>query len=305
MSVANLDNFQLERVSVKSQALGKDVHIACRKASSEPPLLLLHGYPQTSHIWHKIAGRLSERFTVVATDLRGYRASDKPAGSDSHVEYSKREMAADQVQVMSHYGFERFSVVGHDRGGRVAHRLALDHLARVDRLMVLDILPTLYLYEHTNMTFAQGYWHWFFLTQPAPGPEKMILSGPEEFWETMSRRESHKAVVWSDADLRAYNSAFVTPEGVHASCEDYCAAASIDLEHDRAGRAAGRKLEVERFDVVWGGQGMMPKFGDVVGLWRRHCGAASAVSGTAFDSGHYIPEERPDELLERIYSFLA
>ncbi|KAK8864134.1 hypothetical protein IAR55_001380 [Kwoniella newhampshirensis] len=304
--MSSFEGFTNHTVKVHSAVLSKDLNIWCRKKGEGEGLLLLHGYPQTSHIWNKIAKQLAERYTVVAADLRGYGRSSKPPGSDSHEEYSKREMASDQVQVMKHFGFDTFSIVGHDRGGRVAHRLALDNPDEVKRLMVLDIAPTLFMYDNTNMDFAKGYWHWFFLIQPAPGPEKMILAGPEEFWATAAARWSHKGVDWSEEDKEEYKSNFFRPDSVHATCEDYRAAASIDLEHDRADQAAGRKLSTPKFRVLWGSNGVIAKYGDVPGVWRKYCEEGKVdVRGKGLNCGHYIPEEKAEELLAELYEFMS
>ncbi|WWD18841.1 hypothetical protein CI109_103296 [Kwoniella shandongensis] len=300
------EEFTHGTVTVRSKLLNRDLEIACKKKGDGEGLLLLHGYPQTSHIWHKIANRLAEKYTVVATDLRGYGKSSKPRGSDKHEEYSKREMASDQVQVMKHFGFDNFSVIGHDRGGRVAHRLALDHPDQVTRLMLLDIAPTLYMYDHTDMAFAKAYWHWFFLIQPTPGPENMILAGPEQFWATAAARASHQGVKWSEEDVEEYKTSSFRPETVHANCEDYRAAATIDLEHDRADQSAGRKLTVPKLRIIWGSKGVIERYDDVLAIWRGYCEEGKVdVSGKGLDCGHYIAEEQPEGLMKEIYDFMS
>ncbi|KAL1410687.1 hypothetical protein Q8F55_004706 [Vanrija albida] len=296
-------SFQRQAVSVQSPVVGT-VDIATRSAGSGPGLLLLHGHPQTSHIWRFVAPRLAEHFTVVCADLRGYGASSKPRGSDTHVEYSKREMANDMIQVMKHYGFDRFDVLSHDRGARVAHRLGVDHPASVRRLVVLDIAPTLYMYEHTDMAFALAYWHWFFLPQPAPGPETVMMADPERFWDMLSGR-SHFGIQWTAEDDKEYKTPYFTPEGTHAACEDYRAAATIDLEHDRASREAGDRLKLEALLVLWGARGVINRYDDPVGIWREQCDAGVEVSGGPTSSGHYIAEEVPEELWTRLDKFFS
>lgn len=278
-----------------------DIEIAGRIGGSGPPLLLLHGYPQTHLIWRKVARRLAERFTVVATDLRGYGASSKPPGLPDHSNYSKRAMAADQVAVMRSLGFERFLLCGHDRGGRVAHRLAADHPERVERLAVLDIAPTKAMYEQTTMAFAQAYYHWFFLIQPAPFPETLIRGDVETYLRShMGRRHAGLEPFMPDA-WPEYLRAFSDPAAIHASCEDYRAAASIDLEHDAADIAAGRKLSCPLL-ALWGEHGIIGRLFRPLEDWRR---VATDVRGHAVPSGHYIPEEAPDLLADELTAFFG
>lgn len=260
-----------------------------------PPLLLLHGYPQTHVIWHKIAPRLAERFTVVATDLRGYGDSSKPAGAPDHSNYSKREMARDQAEVMHTLGFERFFLAGHDRGGRVAHRLALDHPASVQKLAVLDIAPTKTMYEQTDMGFARAYFHWFFLIQPAPFPETLINNSREFYLRAGLRAgpETFAPQAW-DEYLRCFD-----PAAVHASCEDYRAAAGIDLEHDRADAAAGRKVACPLL-VLWGKNGVIEKHFKPIEDWKS---VATDVCGRALPAGHYLAEEVPDLVYAELARF--
>lgn len=271
-----------------------------RTAGSGPPLLLLHGHPQTHVIWHRLAAALAERFTVVATDLRGYGDSGKPAGDPDHENYSKRVMAADQVAVMRALGFERFRVCAHDRGARVAHRLAMDHPERVARLMLLDIAPTLAMYEQTDRTFATAYFHWFFLIQPPPFPESMIEADPQAYVaRTMGGR--HAGLESFDPEaLAEYQRCLAQPGAVHGLCEDYRASATIDLEHDRADRDAGRLIECP-LRVLWGRQGVIERCFDALAEWRK---VARAVDGEALDCGHYLPEETPDDVLRHILAFM-
>ncbi|PWG65367.1 alpha/beta fold hydrolase [Sediminicurvatus halobius] len=271
-----------------------------RVGGSGPPLLLLHGHPQTHAIWHRLAAPLAERFTVVAPDLRGYGDSGKPPGEPDHGNYSKRVMAADQVGLMRELGFERFAICAHDRGGRVAHRLAMDHPRRVTRLMLLDIAPTLAMYEQTDRVFATAYFHWFFLIQPAPFPERLIGADPEAYIErTMGGRHGGLAVFAPEA-LAEYRRCLAQPGAVHGLCEDYRASATIDLEHDREDRAAGRMIECP-LRVLWGRHGIIERCFDALAEWRA---VARSVDGEALDCGHYLPEEAPDEVLRHILEFM-
>jgi haloacetate dehalogenase len=267
---------------------------------SGPPLLLLHGYPQTHAIWHKIAPRLAEKFTVVATDLRGYGRSSKPIGLPDHSNYSKREMAADQVAVMQQLGFEKFNVCGHDRGARVAHRLAMDFPGSVERLAVLDISPTLTMYEQTNMAFATVYYHWFFLIQPSPYPENMIGRNPIAYLEHKISSGSAGMTPFTPEALESYRSAF-TIEAIHASCEDYRAAASIDLEHDRADRQAGRKLTMPLL-VLWGQNGAIERCFHPLEDWQE---VAKDVRGKSLPGAHYLAEELPEQTLKELLEFFG
>ena len=276
-----------------------DVEIHLRIAGDGPPLLLLHGYPQTHLMWHKIAPRLAQEFTLVLADLRGYGDSSKPPGGESHANYSKRVMAGDQVEVMRRLGFERFAVAGHDRGGRVVHRMALDHPGAVERAAVLDIAPTLTMYERTDMRFASAYYHWFFLIQPADLPERMIGADPDFYLEK-------KIGAWSKIDgcfdpeaLAEYKRCFGNADAIHASCEDYRAAASIDLEHDRAD--LDKRIECPLL-VLWGARGVMQRCYDVLAVWRER---ASKVQGQALPCGHFLAEEAPEETLTELRRFFG
>ncbi len=266
-----------------------------------PPLLLLHGYPQSHIMWHKVAPRLVERYTVVATDLRGYGMSDKPVGLPDHANYSKREMAYDQVSVMRALGYEKFFVCGHDRGGRVAHRMAVDYPDAVQKLVLLDISPTLAMYEQTSMEFAMGYWWWFFLVQPAPFPEQLITASPEIFLQQKIVYGRTGRAPFSDAAYAAYLSHVSDPATVHGMCEDYRASSSIDLAHDRDDRAHGRKI-VCPTRVLWGEHGVVQRCFNPLADWAR---VAERVSGAPLAAGHYIPEEVPDLLLAELNTFLG
>lgn len=269
------------------------------RAGSGPPLLLLHGYPQTHVIWHKIAPALAQDFTVVATDLRGYGDSGKPAGGPQHEQYAKRVMAADQVAVMQHFGFEQFFVAGHDRGGRVAHRLALDHPERVRRLAVLDIAPTHFMYTTTDMEFARAYYHWFFLIQPFDVPERMI-SADVDFWmrSKLAQWGRDQQAITAEA-YAEYVRCFSNPAAIHASCEDYRASASIDLIHDEADLA--RKIACPLL-ALWGEKGFVGRKYDVVGAWQAR---ALDVRGQGLPCGHYLPEEAPEQTLHALRQFFG
>ena len=265
-----------------------------------PPLLLLHGHPQTHVIWHKVAGELARHFTVVATDLRGYGDSDKPTGLPDHSNYSKRTMVADQLAVMRALGFERFRVLAHDRGARVAHRLAVDHPQAVDKLVTLDIAPTLAMYAQTNEAFARAYYHWFFLIRPAPFPETLIEADPELYLrQTMGSRSAGLAPFTEQA-LSEYLRGLRQPGAAHGLCEDYRASAGIDLEHDRADIEAGRMVECEML-ALWGADGAVGKCFQPLEEWRK---VARRVTGHALPCGHYIAEEIPAQLLAEVLPFL-
>ncbi|RAS19575.1 alpha/beta fold hydrolase [Paraburkholderia bryophila] len=287
------ENFTPFRVAVG------DVDIFGVKGGAGPPLLLLHGHPQSHLIWARCAEQLAEHFTVIATDLRGYGASAKPPSDATHSPYSKRTMAADQVAVMRHFGFERFLVCAHDRGARVAHRMALDHADAVERLMLLDIAPTLAMYEATDRTFATLYFHWFFLIQPEPLPETLIGADPAAYVDAVMGSRHAGLAAFDPASLDAYRAALAQPGAVHAMCEDYRASASVDLEHDRADVERGHKIGCP-LRVLWGDKGVIEKCFDALGEWRH---VARDVSGRALSCGHYIPEEASDELVAEMLSF--
>ncbi|QRQ87251.1 alpha/beta fold hydrolase [Cupriavidus oxalaticus] len=276
-----------------------EVEIAGVQGGSGPPLLLLHGHPQSHLIWHRVAPALADHFTVIATDLRGYGSSSAPPGNAGHERYSKRAMAQDQVGLMAKFGFTRFALCGHDRGARVAHRLCADHPETVSRAMLLDIAPTLAMYERTSMAFAAAYWHWFFLIQPAPFPETLINAEPEFYLQKLvGLRQAGPSPFAPDA-MAAYVAAMRDPARVHAMCEDYRAAATIDLEHDRADREAGRRLALP-LRVLWGEHGVVARCFEPLALWQE---VAADVSGVALPCGHYIPEEAQEPLLEEMLGF--
>ena len=279
---------------------GARIHAVIGPRRPGPALLLLHGYPQTHAMWHKIAPRLATRFNVVATDLRGYGDSGKPPTDAEHAPYSKRAMAADQVAVMRRLGHERFLVVGHDRGARVGHRMAVDHADAVARLAVLDIAPTLAMYEGTTEAFARAYWHWFFLILPAPVPEKMIGADPIFLLRASMSRGSAGMKPFAPEAWAEYERCR-TPEMIHASCEDYRAAAGIDLEHDRTDRESGKGVDCPLL-ALWGARGIIGRCYKPVEEWKR---VASDVRGHDVPSGHYIPEEAPDLLVKELEEFFG
>jgi len=268
-------------------------------AGSGPPVLLLHGHPQTHFTWYKVApGMVEAGATVVAADLRGYGDSSKPPGGENHVAYSKRAMALDQVEVMQSLGFPRFAVIGHDRGARVAHRMALDHPDAVDRLVVLDIAPTATMYARTDKEFATRYFWWFFLIQPYDLPERMIGSGPEYFLRRHLAGQSRTPGAVNEEVLQEYLRCYRDPATIHAICEDYRAAASIDLDHDAAD--ADRKVTSPLL-ALWGAKGTVGALYDVLETWREK---ALDVCGRALDCGHLLQEEMPVETLAEILAFL-
>jgi haloacetate dehalogenase len=280
-------------------ASGIDIHGV--KGGDGPPLLLLHGHPQTHMIWHRCADELAKHFTVIATDLRGYGASSKPQGDPEHITYSKRAMAADQVEVMRQLGHERFLVCAHDRGARVAHRMALDHADAVERLMLLDIAPTLAMYEQTDRTFATRYFHWFFLIQPEPLPETLIGANTDLYVDLMLGKGETGLDEFAPEALDAYRSALRQPGAVHAICEDYRAAATIDLEHDRTDIERGHKVACP-MRVLWGERGVIESCFDALAEWRK---VARDVSGRSLACGHYIPEQASAELVTEMLAFFA
>ena len=288
-----------EKIEKQYINVAKNINIAICSKGAGPPLLLLHGYPQTGYMWHKIAPRLAEDFTVVVADLRGYGDSDKPTSSEDHAVYSKRAMAADMMAVMTALGHSQFFIAGHDRGGRVAHRLARDYPQAVTKLAVLDIAPTAMMYDTTDMHFATSYYHWFFLIQPAPFPETLIGSDPKFFLESkMQHWGKDRGAITNDA-FDEYLRCFSNPDTIHASCEDYRASASIDLEHDAAD--VGLKLDIPLL-VLWGATAMVGNKYDMLCAWRE---VATDVTGFAVPGGHYLPEESPDETYQALLDFFT
>ena len=300
------------------------LHVRTGGRADAPPLLLLHGFPQSHALWHRVAQRLAGDFRLVIPDLRGYGRSAKPDPGD----YGKRAMAADMLALMRALGHERFLVAGHDRGGRVAHRLALDAPEAVRKLCVIDIVPTLTMYERTDQAFATAYYHWFFLIQPAPLPERLIGADPRWYlhrtlggWgspadphdadapaprggaSALGRPGGGRRLAHIEPEALAdYEAGFCTPEGVHAACEDYRAAAGIDLEHDRASRDSGQRVACD-LHVLWGARGVIARLFDPLADWRAACDGR--VSGRALDAGHFIPEEQPEATAAELAGFFA
>ena len=263
------------------------------------PILLLHGYPETHVCWHRVAPELAQRYRVVCADLRGYGDSSKPEGLPDHSNYSKRAMGLDMVELMRTLGHYSFHLVGHDRGGRVAHRLTRDHEANVRTLTVLDVSPTLKMFESTNLAFATAYYHWFMMLQPPPLPEKMLAGQvPFNILGRVGRTEPDLSAFDPQA-IDAYVRAFADPRAIHASCEDYRAAGTIDLEHDRADR--GRKINTPVL-ALWGARAVVGTLFDCLADWRE---VANRVTGRAIDCGHFLPEEAPLETLAEIERFIS
>ena len=279
---------------------GEGMHMHAMVGGRGRPLLLLHGHPQTHAIWHRVAPVLAERFTLVLADLRGYGDSSKPAGAADHGNYSKRTMALDMLRLMRALGHQRFDVLAHDRGARVAHRLGLDHPDAVRRMVLLDIAPTLAMYEQTSEAFARAYWHWFFLIQPAPLPERLIEADPAAYLRDVMGRRSAGLAPFDPRAVAAYEKGLSQPGAAHGLCEDYRAAAGIDLEHDRADRAAGKQLERPLL-VLWGEDGVVHRCFKPLEEWQR---VANDVRGAPLTCGHYIAEEAPEQLLAHALPFL-
>ncbi|NWB86990.1 MULTISPECIES: alpha/beta fold hydrolase [Pseudomonas] len=284
----------------KDQRHVNGVDIAYRIGGSGPGLLLLHGHPQTHVIWHKIAGDLAKHFTVVAADLRGYGDSARPAADEQHLNYSKREMGRDGVALMDSLGFSEFSVLAHDRGARVAHRLALDHPQVVQRMVLLDIAPTLSMYTQTDEAFARAYWHWFFLIRPAPLPETLIEANPEQYLRSVMGSRSAGLKPFTGEAFSEYLRCISLPGSARGICEDYRASATVDLEHDRADLEAGRQLNMPLL-ALWGAEGTVGRCFNPLHEWQQ---VATDVRGKALPGGHYLAEEIPEQLLGEVLTFL-
>lgn len=278
---------------------GTDGVLRGRRGGQGPALLLLHGHPQTHVMWHRVAPRLAEHFSVVMMDLRGYGDSFRPGPTIDHAAHAKRAMAQDAVAVMRALGFERFQVLAHDRGARVAHRLAMDHADRVERLMLLDIAPTLAMYEQTSQAFATAYWHWFFLIQPPPLPEALIESDPVRYVRSVMGKRHAGLAAFDPMALAEYERCAAIAGTASAICEDYRASATLDLDHDRADLASDARI-VAPLRVLWGEHGAVGRNFDVLALWRER---ATNVSGHALPCGHYIAEEAPELLLAEALAF--
>lgn len=281
--MALFDGFETHDVDVDG------VRVHARVGGSGPPLLLLHGYPQTHVMWHRLAPELARDHTVIVPDLRGYGDSGKPAAGPDHAEYGKRAMAHDVAGLMTALGHDTFAAAGHDRGARVLHRLCLDHPERVTRAAVLDIVPTRHLFGHVDRDFATIYYHWFFLAQPAPLPERLIGGDPGWFLREKLQRWSAVPDSFAPEAVEEYVRCFSDPATIAASCEDYRAGASIDLVHDDEDAAAGNLVRCPLL-VVWGERGFVGQKYDVLDVWRQY---ATDVSGTSLDCGHFVVEEEP------------
>lgn len=275
------------------------VTINVRRAGQGAPLLLLHGHPQTHAMWHRVAPRLAEQFEVVLMDLRGYGDSARPPAGEQSAQYAKREMARDAIEVMRRFGHERFQVLAHDRGARVAHRLALDHPEAVERMLLLDIAPTLAMYRNTSEAFARAYWHWFFLIQPPPLPEALIASDPRRYVRSVMGSRHAGLAAFAPEALAEYERCAAIAGTAEAVCADYRASAGIDLAHDQADQDAGRRL-AQPLRVLWGEHGAVGRCFDVPALWRA---AATDFSGRSLSCGHYIAEEAPALLLDETLAF--
>ena len=289
-------DFTLDLIQVRDGAL------RLRRGGSGPALLLLHGNPQTHAMWHAVAPALARRFSVVCPDLRGYGGSFKPPASADHAAYAKRAMARDMVELMASLGHQRFLVAAHDRGARVAHRMALDHPGRIAKLALLDIIPTLEHFERADMKFGLGYYHWFWFAQPHPFPEEVINAAPEAWFRAHTSREPKPPDFFHPEALADYMAAVRDPEMIRGMCEDYRAAAAIDLEHDRASRAAGEKIRCPLL-VLWGAKAKIEAWYDALAIWRQYC--AAPVSGGPVPSGHYLAEEAPRDVLEQLEAFFG
>ena len=288
-----------EGFSDQKITLSTGIQLRVRVAGSGPAVLLLHGYPQTHVCWHKVAPKLVEEgFTVVLSDLRGYGDSDKPSSDDTHSSYSKRVMAADQCELMQQLGYNTYGVAGHDRGARVAHRLARDYPDRVTALAVLDIAPTAHMYGQTERAFATGYYHWFFLIQPAPLPERLIGNDPEFYLRSkISAWSKGNSQAFSAEAMAEYVRCFKDKDCIAATCEDYRAAAGIDLDHDLEDRDTKLTMPVL---VLWGVKGLVEKLYDVLNVWEEY---ANKVEGIALPCGHFLPEEKPEETSAALIGF--
>jgi haloacetate dehalogenase len=284
------EGFSLDRVDVG------DAVLRVRRGGSGPPVLLLHGHPQTHAMWHRVAPRLAERFTIVAPDLRGYGDSSAPDVKPDHAQASKRAMALDSVRLMERFGFPSFAVAGHDRGGRVGYRMALDHPNVVTQLAVLDVVPTIDAWERADRDWILDYWHWAFLAQPEPTPERLLAADPDAYYLR------DRSLFAPDA-LADYLSAVHRPEVIHSMCEDYRAGAGIDVEIDAADRGAGRRISCPIL-ALWS-RSDLGRWHDVLTVWRRWADRPEAVTGHALGAGHYLAEEAPDEVADALLAFFS
>ncbi len=293
------DGFEPRRFDVNGVQIHARVPATAR--GSKPALLLVHGFPQTHALWHRVVQQLQQDYWIVLPDLRGYGDSAQPAGLPDHGNYSKRTMAQDLVDVMDQLGCPTFFLCGHDRGGRVAHRLALDHAEKVEKLCVIDIAPTLDMYAATDMAFARAYYHWFHLIQPWPLPERMIGADARAYLHAKLGGWGSQGLDYIEPlALAEYERCFCRPEAIHGACEDYRASAGIDLEHDRTSRAHGQKIACDTL-VLWGERGVVNKLFKPLELWQAQCSAQ--VSGRLLPAGHFIPEELPIETAAALGAF--
>jgi haloacetate dehalogenase len=293
------DGFVLENIDTG------EATIRVRHGGSGPPVLLLHGHPQTHFMWHAVAADLAADFTVVAPDLRGYGESSKPSTTPDHEPYSKRAMARDNVAIMQRLGFSEFAVVGHDRGGRVAYRMALDHPSTVRQLVTLDILPTYEHFARADMKFGLGYWHWFFLAQPYDVPERLIGADPVGFFTRAWPKDADGTPVppayFAAEAVEDYLRCYANPSTVHATCEDYRAGATYDFNLDKADKESGHKIGCPML-ALWAARGPLASWYDVLSIWREW---ATNVQGHAIDSGHFLAEEAPAETVGALRAFLT
>lgn len=292
--MAFFDGFSLQSINVPGGQL------RVRRGGTGTPLLLLHGNPQTHAMWHAVAPVLARRFDVICADLRGYGGSFKPPASADHAAYTKKAMAADMAELMNQLGHQQFAVASHDRGARVAHRMAIDYPGRITHLAMLDIVPTIEHFERADMTFAMGYYHWFWLAQPHPFPETLINAAPEPWFFAHTSREPKPGDFFHPDALADYLHAVHQPDMITGMCEDYRAAATIDLEHDRASRDAGQQIECPTL-VLWGTKGKIGKWYKPLQVWRPYC--RGSLTGHAIESGHYLAEEDPEGVLAAFDDF--
>lgn len=284
-----------DKVQIKTN--GAEINLV--HGGSGSPLLLPHGYPQTHVMWHEAAPRLTDDFHVIIPDLRGYGDSSKPLSTPDHYPYSKRAMAQDMVEVMSSLGYSEFFVAGHDRGARVTHRMALDYPERIKKACVMDIVPTHHMFKTTDQNFATGYYHWFFLIQPDGLPEHLIGADPAYYLTEKLKRWSAPGAVFADEAVAEYLRCFSKPEAIHASCEDYRAAASIDLKHDE--EDMNKKIQCPLL-VLWGAKGFVNRTYDVLGVWNER---AAQVEGRVLDCGHFLPEEATEAVCAELIRFFG
>ena len=287
-------DFELSTINTKRGV------IRYRKAGQGPVLLMLHGNPQTHAMWHKVAPKLVNQYTVICPDIPGYGKSFKPVISNNHSTYSKVNMALDIINFMELLGFDKFQIVAHDRGARIAHRIALDFPEKVIKMILLDTIPTIEHFERTNMEFAMGYYHWFWLAQRSPIPESVINKAPEEWFFAHTSREEKDKNFFDPIALNDYLDCVKNPETIKAICEDYRAAATIDLIDDKKSRDNNIKIKAPTL-VLWGNKGKLEQWYEPLSIWQNYC--SSDLRGNAINSGHYLAEENPDEIIKNVKIF--